>query len=237
MATIEVKNSKMNEIDKDDVVEAYISGSEDYVIPLIFPNYLIRLEGGSAASERESSGTDRVPFLGHAAVLIINGQNGKTKYYEYGRYPPGDLGRTREVASKNVEINSSKMITINSFKRTLRQISEKSGQRGDIEGAILRKENVFNDAIKFCETKIKENEDPNRNPYSIYSNNCVTFVDDLVCHLGFLTPSRMQFLMPSANLINYIYTKIPTIYIYQFQTLFARDLFYYYGTNKLEVNF
>lgn len=45
MATIEVKNSKVNEIDKDDVVEAYISGLEDYVIPLILHNYLIRLEG------------------------------------------------------------------------------------------------------------------------------------------------------------------------------------------------
>ncbi|OCG46981.1 hypothetical protein A9G34_03720 [Gilliamella sp. Choc4-2] len=236
MGTTNIKISKMNEIGNDDVVEAYISGSEDYVIPLVFPNYLIRLEGGSGTSGRDYFGTDRVPLLGHAGVLIINGQNGKTKYYEYGRYPPGELGRTRSVQTKDVIISSSKMINIDSFKKTLRQISNNSGQKGNIKGAILRKENVFNEAIKYCEIKIKENNNPDREPYSIYTNNCVTFVEKLVSYLDFPTPSTMPYSL--LNLGTHIYDKIPTAYIIQFQAFFpARDLFYYYKLDKLEVNY
>ena len=234
MSKIEIMNSEMNKIDNDDVKEAYISGSEDYLIPLVFPDYLIRLEGGSAATSNKYLGTERVPYLGHAGVLIINGQNGKTKYYEYGRYPPGDLGRTRSVPINNVKITPKKMITITSLKQVLRKISASSGQEGRIEGGILRSDNIYDKAVEYCEKKIKENDDFNRKPYSIYSNSCVTFVRELTVYLGFYAPTIVSY----TSLAGYFGSRVPTLYMQQFQLIITvRDLFYNYKTNELEVNF
>ena len=222
---IEVNNSQMNKINEDDVVEAYISGSEDYIIPLVFPDYLIRID--------MLNSTIRVPFLGHAGVLIINGKSGQTKYYEYGRYPPGDLGITRKVVVPNVVMNSSKMIEIRSFKILLNKISEKSGQKGNISGAILRKENIFDISVQYCEQKIKENDKPDKVPYSVYSNNCMTFVDGLLRYLGFITPRSIPLIS-----MNLIYSLIPRNYMQELQYFYsARDLNYYYVSDKLEIDF
>ncbi|MCX8711358.1 hypothetical protein J3U57_02330 [Gilliamella sp. B3464] len=228
---IEVNNFQMNKIDEDDVVEAYISGSEDYIIPLVFPDYLIRID--------ILDSTIRVPLLGHAGALIINGKSGQTKYYEYGRYPPGDLGRTRKVSINNVKITSSKMIEISSFKKLLRQISANSGQRGNIRGAILRKENIYDISVEYCEQKIRENDDPERKPYSIYSNSCMTFVDDLLRYLGFVTPGLTRISIDIANTVkNYIFSIIPNTYMQEIQFYFsARDLHYYYVSDRLEVDY
>lgn len=131
------------------------------------------------------------------------------------------------------------MITISSFKETLREISQKTGQRGNIEGVILRKENIYDLAVQYCEQKIKENKNPNREPYSIYTNNCIIFVEKLVRSLGFITPSLIKDIRKFMPVNAYFGTdKVPTLYIKQFQYFFsARDLFYYYLSNKLEVNF
>ena len=40
----------------------------------------------------------RLEDLGHAGVMLIRGRDGMTKYYEYGRYDPANLGRVRRVA-------------------------------------------------------------------------------------------------------------------------------------------
>lgn len=233
-----VVSSAMKNNEEDEVVEAYISGNEDYIIPLAFPDYLIRLEGGSAETARKYTGTDRIPYLGHAAILIINGQSGKSKYYEYGRYPPGDLGRARSRTVKNVIITASGMIDISSLKMTLRNISRQSGQSGNIIGAILRKDNVFDKAIAFGEHKIKENDNLDREPYSIYTNNCVTFVESFVRNLGLTTPSSTLKYMGAVGFSVQITDKIPSSYITQFQFYFsARDLSYYYNSNKLEIDF
>jgi hypothetical protein len=59
--------------EEDDSVEvAYVSGVEDYIIPIVYPDYKVSFAG------------QKLPYLGHAGVLIIQGTSGKTKYYEYG---------------------------------------------------------------------------------------------------------------------------------------------------------
>lgn len=246
MSKIEIMNIKMNNIDDDDVNVKYISGSEDYLIPLVFPDYKIHVELRNSYTEwlKEYSpeflnkyiGEDgvKVPYLGHAGVLLINGQSGITKYYEYGRYPPGVLGRTRNVPIKDVVITPKKMITITSLKKLLRQLSEISGQKGRIEGGILRSDEIYNKAVEYCEKKIKENDDPNRKPYSIYTNSCVTFVQELTLYLGFYLPT----IVSTTSIKRNLKSRVPTLYIQQFQSIITvRDLFYYYKTDKLEVNF
>ncbi|OTQ21617.1 hypothetical protein B6D22_09265 [Gilliamella apicola] len=246
MSKIEIMNIKMNNIDDDDVNVKYISGSEDYLIPLVFPDYKIHVELRNSYTEwlKEYSpeflnkyiGEDgvKVPYLGHAGVLLINGQSGITKYYEYGRYPPGVLGRTRNVPIKDVVITPKKMITITSLKKLLRQLSEISGQKGRIEGGILRSDEIYNKAVEYCKKKIEENDDSERKPYSMYDNSCVTFVQELTLHLGFKLPA----IVSNTTVERYLTSKIPTLYMHQFQSIITvRDLFYYYETDKLEVNF
>ena len=82
--------------------------------------------------------------------------------------------------------------------------------------------------------KIKENDDLNRKPYSIYSNSCVTFVQELTLYLGFYLPTIVSNTSVERNLKS----RVPTLYMQQFQSIITvRDLFYYYETDKLEVNF
>lgn len=244
MSKIEIMNIKMNNIDDDDVNVKYISGSEDYLIPLVFPDYKILVETSYTQWLKKHSpkflykyiGENgvKVPYLGHAGVLLINGQSGITKYYEYGRYPPGDLGRTRNVPIKDVVITPEKMITITSLKKLLRQLSEISGQKGRIQGGILRSDGIYNKAVEYCKKKIEENDDSERKPYSMYDNSCVTFVQELTLYLGFYLPT----IVSTTSIKRNLKSRVPTLYIQQFQSIITvRDLFYYYKTDKLEVNF
>ncbi|EBD9555971.1 hypothetical protein DBR62_08900 [Salmonella enterica] len=105
--------------DEDSVEIAYITGTEDYVIPVVFPDYMIGVGGY------------KVPYLGHAGVLLIKGSSGVTKYYEYGRYDLEDLGIVRNPGVANVKMKGG-AIVVSSFKKMLRGLSVQSGQSGDI---------------------------------------------------------------------------------------------------------
>lgn len=68
----------------------------------------------------------------------------------------------------------------------------------------------------------------------MYDNSCVTFVQELTLHLGFKLPA----IVSNTTVERYLTSKIPTLYMHQFQSIITvRDLFYYYETDKLEVNF
>ncbi|WP_274052892.1 hypothetical protein [Thalassomonas haliotis] len=93
----------------------------DIVIPIVFPDYRILVN----LSKQE---VDLIPYvafdnftipdykdrfsnLGHAGVLFINGNNGVTKYFEYGRYDPPDfLGLVRKIKNlPDAVINEGKV--------------------------------------------------------------------------------------------------------------------------------
>ncbi|ELW2865649.1 hypothetical protein ACAK56_001579 [Salmonella enterica] len=195
--------------DEDSVEIAYITGIEDYVIPVVFPDYMIGVGGY------------KVPYLGHAGVLLIKGSSGGTKYYEYGRYDAADLGIVRNPSVANVKMRGG-AIVISSFKKMLRGLSVQSGQSGDISGAIFRKENVYNKAISWLEGKKKDNANKDRKPYTLYDNNCATFVDDLLEYLD----------LPSV--ISSYSTPIDYMDNLQWR---GRDLTYKYKDDKLEVDY
>jgi hypothetical protein len=86
-----------------------------------FPQHGIALKDGSADTSSDDTwdaavGDNKLP-LGHAGVMVID-SNGKTKYYEYGRYsnggPKGELiGAVRKYKDgnwRNVIVDNAKFV-------------------------------------------------------------------------------------------------------------------------------
>lgn len=120
-----------------------------------------------------------IPFTGHAGVLLIDNKTGFTKYYEYGRYDPENKGIVRTVAISNVVIDKNGKPTQESLQKVMKQLSDKSGHGGDIEGAYIISDK-FNEMNEYAKNKLSENSNPNRKKYSILSNNCATFAEDVI---------------------------------------------------------
>ena len=120
-----------------------------------------------------------IPFTGHAGVLLIDNKTGLTKYYEYGRYNGSRIGRVRPVTIPNVVIGKDGKPTLKSLNKVLKQLSDISGDHGDIEGAYIIS-NKFKEMNDYAKNKMKENNDPKRKKYSIINNNCATFAEDVI---------------------------------------------------------
>lgn len=200
--------------------QIYLTGQEDFVIPLVFPDYLIHIDGYEAElfGQKIKIPSQKAPYLGHAGVLIVNGKTGLTKYYEYGRYGPN--GKTRSGLIPDVTLKGG-MITESSLKKTLRTVSSKHGQSGRIIGVVLRGQ-VFDKALVWLKAKEAENSDPKRKAYDLSDHNCMTFVADLVDHIGLDSPFRPPVVVPS-------------VYMRQFQ-ISNPDLEYDYATDALEIS-
>ena len=194
-------------------VQIYLVSDHDFVIPVVFPDYKIHVEA-LGISHKFSD-------LGHAGVLIVNGKTGLTKYGEYGRYegagPPG-IVRLRPVP--NVTIKGG-AITESSLKKTLRSMSSAYGQSSNVSGVVLRGA-AFSQAEAWLKNKEKDNDNMNREPYSIRSHNCMTFVADLVDSLDLGAPKRSYFAV------------IPKDYMEDFQET-KPDLDYTFSNDTLEI--
>lgn len=203
--------------------QVYLSGEQDFVIPMVFPDYEIHIDGyeGAFFGKKFKIPSQKAPYLGHAGVLVINGKTGLSKYYEYGRYAgPGPVGRTRPGRIPDVTLKGG-MIVESSLKKTLRAISSTHGQSGRISGVVLRGK-VFDQALAWLKAKEAENTDSKRKEYDLGNHNCMTFVADLVDHIGLDSPFRTRVVVPSA-------------YMEQFQ-LSETDLDYHYATDTLEIS-
>lgn len=183
-------------------VDIYLQGAEDFLIPLIFPDYEIIVVGKQKKTflgvtiESDPIG---FPWLGHAGVLLIEGKTGKAEYFEYGRYdradPPG-LTKRRDIPACKIV---GDQLVESSLKKTLRTISINYGKSGDISGVVYRG-NFFAKAIGWLRKKEAENVDSQREPYAISDHNCMTFVTDLVEDLGFSVPWEPFFVIPSVHM-------------------------------------
>lgn len=117
--------------------------------------------------------------LGHAGVLLIDNKTGVTKYYEYGRYDAEGKGLVRTVKISNVKIGKDGKPTVESLNKVLGQLSKKTGQGGKIRGAYIISDQ--NDKMKtYADSKLAENNDPDRKEYGLNSNNCGTFARDVI---------------------------------------------------------
>lgn len=200
----------------------YLETGADFVIPVVFPDYVIHVYDAQEVDifgRKIKTPSVKVPELGHAGVLIVNGKTGSTRYGEYGRYSGGGKvpGVVKIRPVPDVAIKDS-AITESSLKRTLKHLSAKAGQSGPISGVVLRGD-VFEKAVEWLNKKERENNDPNRAPYNLRNHNCITFVADLVDELGLDSPFRGPVVVPSLFIKQFQRTKPDLKYSYQTDTL------------------
>ena len=169
----------------------------DVVIPIVFPDYKITVEVSRTEVDlfpwtdfdnfAIPGYKDKYSNLGHAGVLIINGESGLTKYYEYGRYDRAGLGLVRRIRIPNVQIKN-KAIDLASLKNPMKKIARVAGQSGRIEGVYIEVENKFDKMYKIAERRKQENGNPKRRPYNIISNSCIHFAKEITAIAGVDTP-------------------------------------------------
>lgn len=201
-------------------VQVYLVGDDDYVIPLVFPDYKIHIDGYQTTffGKKIEIPGGKAPYLGHAGVLVINGATGQSKYYEYGRYPgPGPAGRVRVGRIPDVVLKSG-AITESSLKKTLRHIATEHGQSGNITGVVLRG-HVYDQALAWLKAKEAENSDGKRQEYDLGNHNCVTFATDLAETVGFSIPFRTRVVVPSAYMAQFQFSEPDLDYIFATDTL------------------
>ena len=171
----------------------------DILIPIVFPDYKVTIEFKESEVDifpwmkmdnfKTPSFKSKLSNLGHAGVLFINGRNGTSKYYEYGRYdPPENLGLVRKARNlPNVRVSSAG-IDFSTLKATLSSISKVSGDSGRIEGAYIEVNNKYNEMLQHAEHRKAQNATASRKAYDTATNNCMHFVKEISEKAGVPTP-------------------------------------------------
>lgn len=176
----------------------------DIVIPIVFPDYLIAVNTPRQTFRIPDlipnidllpneviipEFKNKVPELGHAGVLFINGAKGTTKYYEYGRYSP--QGMVRKVAIRDVQMSAGHP-TRASLMYTLSQISVKAGQGGRIMGAYIEVPGKYDAMLAYATKREQDNRNPARKPYDLLTNNCNHFMKGVLEAAGIRLPSMID---------------------------------------------
>jgi hypothetical protein len=165
----------------------------DFVVPVVFPDYLIVINDKPVQIDLRDllPGRDlfphfvripvtRLPELGHAGVLFINGRTGTTKYYEYGRYDRAARGLVMRRPIPDVKILAGQP-TLASLRVTLTSISHQAGQNGRISGAFISlPDGKYAKMLAYAQKRLKANTDPNRPEYHLLSNSCIHFMKEVV---------------------------------------------------------
>jgi RHS repeat-associated protein len=112
--------------------------------------------------------------LGHSAVIAVDSNSGLTNYFEYGRYG-GDFGKVRQMSVPNLEMKDGRP-TEKSTENLYKYISEHYGQNKPVDATY------YNDAdsqktVNFASERMNN---PKREPYDKFFNNCKTFAADAV---------------------------------------------------------
>jgi hypothetical protein len=163
----------------------------DFVIPVVFPDYLITvierpidvslpdvIPGRELFPHHIRIPATKLPELGHAGVLFINGKSGTTKYYEYGRYDRANLGLVMRRPIPDVAIKN-KLPTIATLTVVLRHISQQAGQKSRIEGAFVElPDGSYDKMLAYVLDRFKDNTNPKRTPYSLTTNSCLHFMKE-----------------------------------------------------------
>ncbi len=175
----------------------------DIAIPIVFPDYLIAVNTPRKQIDL-LPGIDwfpdtivipetknKVPDLGHAGILFINGKTGTTKYYEYGRYSPN--GSVRKIPNlRDVRMGSDGHPLKETLSYTLSMISSRAGQNGRISGAYIEAPGKYQVMLNYAETRRKANSNANREPYDLFTNSCNHFMKGVLDAAGVDTPRMID---------------------------------------------
>ena len=143
-----------------------LDGKEAYIV--VFPDYKI------------STPVGKIGGLGHAGSLIINPKSGDAYYVEYGRYDKAAKGVVRVLNEVHkigtVHFDEKGLPTKESLSKIMGLVSKEAGHGGRIEAAEIKiTDQEFDKMLEYQKAKLKENDDPNRKPYTLESHNCGTF--------------------------------------------------------------
>ncbi len=142
-------------------------------VAVVFPDYQITV------------GSSKYSNLGHAGVLLINPQNGFTKYHEFGRYQ-GTTGLVRSIPVSNVVMENG-MPTAASMAKVMSELSTKAGLGGAVEGAYF-KDADYSKMNSYASGLVGKNSDNGGyGDWSVY-NSCGTFMQDTLENGGVDTP-------------------------------------------------
>ena len=124
-------------------------------------------------------------------MLLIE-KSGATRYFEYGRYPTHDETKgkvEKRYLENNIVFDKGGFPTQESLNKVMKELSTKFGQGGAIRAAYIETENVEK-MLDYAWEKTKESNpkwsdketpyNPDREPYSVYGNNCGTFAKDVI---------------------------------------------------------
>jgi RHS repeat-associated protein len=145
---------------------------EDAVF-VVFPEYNI------------STPLGQVSGLGHAGVLLIDNETGKTVYYEFGRYDDENIGQVRKISTPDVVFDDHGLPTEESLTNVFSQLSSEAGKGGPIEGAYFQSD-AFQEMYDYAEAQYKQSNpeydeyDPQRESYNLLRNQCGTFCLDVI---------------------------------------------------------
>lgn len=109
---------------------------------------------------------------------MIDNKSGYTKYYEYGRYRGNPNGEVRSYVIPNVVMENG-YPTAESLNNVLSVISNESGKSQRLEGAYVRSDD-FDAMNEYAKQKLAEKNDPDREKYDIFTNNCGTFAHEVL---------------------------------------------------------
>jgi hypothetical protein len=149
----------------------------DVVIPIVFPDILIRMP---------SPLTIALPFIGHAGVLFIKGANGRTEYYDYGRYQ-GDTGIVRWKPIADVRYGPDGHPTQDTLQKAVREVAKANGTK-TAWGTYMLAPEKFNNMLAIAKHRDAQDKDPKRKPYHPFKFNCLHFAMQVVEAAGIPSP-------------------------------------------------
>ena len=172
----------------------------DVAIPVVFPDFLIRVDTPPVEIDlpdlplidiprlpdriKIPGSRQKAPYLGHAGALFFEGASGTTKYYEYGRYDAAALGIVRKIAMPNVALAAARP-TKTTLLALLAKVSRSSGQGGRILGAYIPlAPGMYRNMLTFAEKRLKDNTNAKRTPYDLFFNSCNHFMKE-TCNAGY----------------------------------------------------
>lgn len=159
----------------------------DVAIPIVFPDYLIAVATPAVAVDLPGARFDftipgtrhKVPELGHAGILFLNGATGLTRYYEYGRYDPAARGQVQKRQVPDVRLHLG-VPTSASLAHTLQAVARLAGQGGRIEGAYVELSlGAFAHMEARAKLRLASNSDPTRESYALLTNSCLHFMKEV----------------------------------------------------------
>jgi RHS repeat-associated protein len=140
-----------------------------------------------------------IPILGsrpwgHAGLLTIDNNSGRTHYYEYGRYDrPANRGIVRDYVPKNRVQVKDGQVNRASLTKVLQEVSAHSGQPGRVEGAYVRTDDKQQGKISaYAEARMADNNNQRREPYDIQRHSCNDFPREAVQAGGIKVPEKQS---------------------------------------------